>query len=354
MMTHMHDLLLLPRGRQWSLFDRHHPDGAPVHTLSWSSDVPALLTPKGHLVAATRSGRRLSSARLDGGRVTAGPTFALPRGWRIHSFAAAGSAVYGGGDGDGSLLMVCDTRGSDGQWHRVPLSLPHGDRKAIDALLVDGDRLYAVDNIIVPKYVVVLDIRNPTGPVQTDCVALPSHGTYEHIVAAAQDPHRIAVLSTTIGEIGAAAHVAIYRKPHLHHEGSLSLNYDRSGTVGATTVWRAVGLMQDALIIAAGRGGVGLVRLRLPTPISPVANVRCVARDDLDPPAIATSHKTDSLFLDDPVYTGATAFDGHTIVDLRPLPDGGLGAVVERATGLHTVPVVIDSVGRSRCRAAAS
>lgn len=340
------DLLLLPRGRQWALFDRHDPEGAPVHTLPWSADVPAILTPEGRLFAATRSGRRLSSSWLDEGRVTEGAAFAVPQGWRIRGFAAAGCAVYGGGEGDGSLLIVRDTRAPEDRWNRVPLCLPHGHRKAIDALLVDGDRLYAVDNFVLPKYVVVLDIGDPTGPVQTDCVALHCHGTYEHIVGAAQDPQRIAVLSTTIGEIGAAAHVAIYRKPHLQHEGSLSLGYGRSGTAGATTVWKAVGLLPDALVIAAGRGGVGLVRLRPPAPIGQIETARYAPPNDLGIPAFPTPSKKRNLFLGDPVYTDAAAFKGQAIVNLRLLPAGGLAAIVERITGLHTVPVAIVDGGQ--------
>ncbi len=111
---------------------------------------------------------------------------------------------------------------TSGQW--LPLSIPRplqGFRKGMDALATDGRRLVAVDNTILPKWMVRY-LPTKTGRIRSAGAAqMFVHGTYEHVIRAHSGTSLFLVFSTTVGRAGAFGHLALYRFSDLTHAGSL-------------------------------------------------------------------------------------------------------------------------------------
>lgn len=111
-------------------------------------------------------------------------------------------------------------------------------RKGIDALASDGHQLIAIDNIVLPKWLVRYVPAEDAVPQLADVVQLPQHGSYEHIRTASSGATLFSLHSTTVGREGAFGHVAMYRFDSLAPVGSITFAAGRIAHVmQGDTLW---------------------------------------------------------------------------------------------------------------------
>ena len=134
----------------------------------------------------------------------------LPRACTGHAVASHHGVLYVGGAGPrGESLWVATPDSPQGWRNAAPRPDVSVPSKAIDALLLDGDRLVAVDDIVLPKFSFVFDVSAPGEPRLVDQVDLPVHMTYERVCGAVIGGRFIAVRSHGAGGMGSTAHIAL-------------------------------------------------------------------------------------------------------------------------------------------------
>lgn len=122
------------------------------------------------------------------------PFGTLPRRCIGHVALGLDGTLYVGGHGKAGEALWRNSASRDGTWNEI--ELPEGLRKhgkAIDGLHVIDGHLIAVDDIIVPKWLLVYAMRPDSGLELERQVKLPSHTTNER------------VLHSCIGPMGKAA-----------------------------------------------------------------------------------------------------------------------------------------------------
>ena len=188
---------------------------------------------------------------------------ALPDRRSGHAVAIHGPAVYAGSDTE--LLLVAALDDLAAGWRRIESARGQAiDGKAIDALLVDGDRLIAVDNIVMPKFHFLFDVTDPLQPRFLRSAEMPWHYTYERVTGAALSPDHLVVLSAGAGRGGSLAFIALYGRDDL--EERVHLSQARSGDGPRNHDWHAIATLEHLLLVAAGVDGLGLLDLRTPGP----------------------------------------------------------------------------------------
>ena len=202
----------------------------------------------------------LCIARTSDGAVERVP---LPGGFEPASIARAGGAIYlAGTSRDGEVAFV---HGS-GEW--LPLPVPAGGPgKSIDGLHVDGTRLIAVDDIVLPKYLFVFDVSQPFAPVLSRSEALPVHFTYEHVVATSFAPPWLAILSAGAGgRSGEYDFLALHDSELLVERCKMVRSPPGWFSRPRVPRWRDVALVGGRAAIAADKAGIGVLRLSAAEP----------------------------------------------------------------------------------------
>lgn len=100
----------------------------------------------------------------------------------------------------------------------LPIRVMNG--KSIDDILINGNELLLVDNMIFPKYLIKYDISVPITPMYIDTIGLQNNGTYEHIIKGDMNNDWLILLSSTIGMDGSFQYITITGKT----EGLLSVD----------------------------------------------------------------------------------------------------------------------------------
>jgi hypothetical protein len=146
-------------------------------------------------------------------------------------------------------------------WNSLPI--PDECRsygKRIDDFLVDGTRLVAVDDIVLPKYLLVYDVADPRRPGLRQVKEIPWHTTYEHVRRAERGTRWFALLSEGVNHGRCSAFVAVFRLDTLEEAWVVSTT--RKGSFGRRTAqtrdWRDVSWSGDVLLVAAGADGLGV------------------------------------------------------------------------------------------------
>lgn len=109
-----------------------------------------------------------------------------------------GELVVGGHSQDGEALWIRSPR-DDRSW--IAIQLPQEVRargKSVDALFVNGSKLVAVDNMRIPKWILVYDLTQPFNTARPIVIPLKSHTTYEKVHVCAGGDHTYALYSTGI------------------------------------------------------------------------------------------------------------------------------------------------------------
>lgn len=181
--------------------------------------------------------------------------------WRNWLFVAAG----------GRTLLATDTWNADASWVTLPCvdaAPPRGNaawlplpcEKDIDALAIQDDRLLALDNVVMPKWLLIFELTD-AGAQGPSRIKLPDHGTYERIEGAAYRDGRFAVLSRTVGMMGASKHVWLLDGSSYGQEGnaySFEASFDPRYDEGFLPLICAedIAVCRDILVLAGGRYGL--------------------------------------------------------------------------------------------------
>lgn len=202
------------------------------------------------------------------------PVIRLPQDYKAAALAIKGPALYAGGNCGTEVLGLFPIDEPDPAW--VPLPIPERFRrhgKRVDDLIVDGDRLIAVDDIVVPQYLLLYDISAPLAPKLVSVKELPWHTTYEHIERGALGPTCLALLSSGVNHGTSTSHVAFYERASLGPIGSISALRKRWHIEPGQRArsWNDVAWCGEELLIAAGDDGVGLLDLRAVSRPPPLA-----------------------------------------------------------------------------------
>jgi hypothetical protein len=135
--------------------------------------------------------------------------------FNFSSIAIKGDVVYLGGaykkkkNGLGELCSFLDLGQVDFKFKQINLPIIAVKNKAIDDIVIIGDKLILLDNIVFPKYIFEFDISNPRVPIHTNTINLPDNGTYEHIVKGDGNEKWLGIKSSTVGSFGCAQHLTI-------------------------------------------------------------------------------------------------------------------------------------------------
>jgi hypothetical protein len=183
------------------------------------------------------------------------------------------NVVFAGGNINGDLVAFCDLSAQVPRWVGIPAPAELGNTsrsrwKSVDALLLDGNRLIAVDNVVLPKWLISIDVTNPEKPEVLSVTKLKEHGTYEHVHTAALGKSWLAVSSTTASMGGPEAYISLLEKQSLEEQAVLSimpLPSEGPKPWPGPYDWDDISLSGDRLYVAAGLQGIGI--LDIPSPV---------------------------------------------------------------------------------------
>jgi hypothetical protein len=173
--------------------------------------------------------------------------------------------LFVGGRCGKEVIGSYDFASPEPKW--TPLEVPEQFRqygKRIDDLLLDGERLIAVDDIVIPKYLLRYDVADPRNPRLLDVREIPWHSTYETIHSGALGTDWLALLSSTSNHGWWGLHIALLDRETLQEHGAMTQTKKgsfRGGGPDTQRDWRQIALQGNTLLIAAGTDGVGVLGL---------------------------------------------------------------------------------------------
>lgn len=220
----------------------------------------------GWVAWAADGGKAIGRAHLDATEGEGGfAPLPMPSGYTAACLRFHRQVLFVGGNCGQEVLGTFDFAAPEPRW--APLAVPpqfrqHGKR--IDDLLLDGDRLIAVDDIVFPKYLLRYDVSDPRNPWLIDVADLPYHSSYERIHSAALGLDWVALFSTTANHGWRGIHIALLGRTELQERAVLSAttNPPFGGTDDVERRdWRGVAFHGNTLLVAAGRDGVGVLNL---------------------------------------------------------------------------------------------
>lgn len=138
-----------------------------------------------------------------------------------------------------------------------------GFDKCVDDLLIDGNKVLAVDNIVYPKYLIEYDFSNPDYPHLVKSFSLPENGTYESIKKGTLNEEYLALLSSSFGMDGGGRYINIFIKGDYENYIRLSQWYgltNENEKQKKRYSWSDIYLVPGAntLLISADEDGIGL------------------------------------------------------------------------------------------------
>ncbi|MCL2809982.1 MAG: hypothetical protein FWD24_07990 [Treponema sp.] len=138
--------------------------------------------------------------------------------------------------------------------------------KAIDDLVINDNFLIAIDNIVMPKYILFYHLNSTGKLVYSHHRLLKYNGTYEYIYKGRISSKYLGLLSSTVsGYTGVSEHITIYSDLDLKNSFTISSkvgrisNYQTLYDYMAITDFQIVG---DKLYIANRRNGLGILEIK--------------------------------------------------------------------------------------------
>lgn len=144
----------------------------------------------------------------------------------VHSMFLHGNYLYLGGrntvafrDYFKQIDMLKSYDIAQRQWVDVPIPKKvQKDNKAVDDMVLVGDTLIAVDDLIFPKYLIYYKLDKKGASRLLGYVELGSNGPYESIHAARYDGKYLLLHSTSFSvDMGANTHFTLISKGDLHY-----------------------------------------------------------------------------------------------------------------------------------------
>ena len=167
--------------------------------------------------------------------------------------------LFVGGE-TGFIEMLAQYHIENEEWY--PLELPQGvywGRRAIDDLVVNDSLLIAIDNVVMPKYILFYHL-NSTGKLAfSHFEMLKPNGAWETIRQGRITPEYLGILSQTrSGYIGIHDHIAIYNDLDLTSSFVITI---RGGNMRIPIINDFI-LMGDKVFIAHRENGLGIFEIK--------------------------------------------------------------------------------------------
>jgi hypothetical protein len=191
----------------------------------------------------------------------AAETLVLPEKYEVRAVSVRGGVAYVGGRCGSEVLGRVELESGPLRWQ--PMDVPEEVRrwgKAVDAFVWRGERLVAVDDIVMPKWLLVYDTAWPLAPRLVSTVELQAHCSYETIHAGVGSDSCIGLISTSMNHGWSGVHLSILDASSFAELGLL--------TTTAPDSWRGEALRLamhgldstgDRFIVACGDAGVGVL-----------------------------------------------------------------------------------------------
>ncbi len=206
--------------------------------------------------------RELRAFRLSPG-VKVQEVFRLPatKERSISAFTVDGSRIIVGGkeSSDGTdrwemFLSCADLAAEESDWQQAHIA-PETSGNSIDDLLVDGDRLIVMDNIVVPKFIVTYRFQMEQLRFE-QLYDMPIAGTYMHVERAALGGRVLAVLSSSAGMAGHGQTVTVLNRRNFKEIRSLTF-FNVHGDMSDWNKIEDIHVDADGSVyMAMGKGGL--------------------------------------------------------------------------------------------------
>lgn len=132
--------------------------------------------------------------------------------------------------------------------------------KAVDDLVINDSLLIAIDNIIMPKYVLFYNLK-PEGKLELSHFKdLKSNGAYESIHQGRITKKYLGLISNTYsGYVGSTEHITIYSNLELTSSFAISSNQQDNEDYHTFNDFVIIG---DRIIIASKENGLGILEIK--------------------------------------------------------------------------------------------
>lgn len=142
------------------------------------------------------------------------------------------------------------------------LNIPNEIRfpgKAIDDLLVNDSFLIAIDNVVIPKFILFYKLNSKYGLEFSHSKELKPNGTYEHISGGRISKKYLGLISNTYsGYINGSKHLTIYQDLELISSFALSTNENDEDYHTFTDFL----IVKDKVLIASKEKGFGVFKIK--------------------------------------------------------------------------------------------
>jgi len=184
----------------------------------------------------------------------------LPTKFKIRTLKVVENYLLVGGDWNSdNAFYVFDTK--DKKWHTI--TVPEEIfflGKAMDDFLLIEDKIIAVDNIVMPKYLIEYNISDLPDLKQGKIFMLEPNGTYENIKRAVANENYIVLLSGTVGGYhrATADHISVLNTDSFENSFSISSNRMRPWTY---LTWTDIEIVNKRVYVACKERGLGSFRI---------------------------------------------------------------------------------------------
>ncbi len=130
--------------------------------------------------------------------------------------------------------------------------------KAVDDLVLNDSLLIAIDNIVIPKYLLFYKLTSTGKLSYSHFKELKSNGTYESIYGGRITPKYLGLISGTFGGYGSSEHITIYNNLDLSGSFAISTDSDRKDYY----TFNDFLIVGDKIIIASKEKGFGIFEIK--------------------------------------------------------------------------------------------
>jgi len=224
----------------------------------------------GWIASAVEIGRGIGLARVGKyNSITEYTDLVVPTGLRIHALAFRDNVLFAGRSGGKEPLGYYDVEGATPIWQ--PLFVPDsvfGHGKAIDGLHTFGNRLIAVDDVVLPKWFIEYDISDPRMPKLRKVLQMPTLGLGAPIRKTVATEDWLITFSSTVLQWSGFQFASIYDAHSL--ELLANLDNPKAGGHGRVSspselkkrrVWNSIAIYGDWLLFAGDTLGVGRINI---------------------------------------------------------------------------------------------
>ncbi|WP_437983663.1 hypothetical protein [Sorangium sp. So ce117] len=181
----------------------------------------------------------------------------------IHAIFVIDDVAFTGGDAGEGMLGWVDLRAPQ-KWR--PIGVPREARaagKGIDGFAMRGSRLVAIDDRVLPRFMLLVDVTSPREPRLVESLTLVDHGSFERVVSVASTSDTVALLSHSPSRVGPWTHVAFIDLRTLQQWAVLHVRRLEGSRRSAERSYgfHAIALHGDLLFVAAGEDGIGVLRV---------------------------------------------------------------------------------------------